>query len=155
MQVQSKFGNVGYGHQLDRARRFLERIQGQLTSDVEFQDMAWSFFQHCWHIKDWLKHDPLVSEDTKQAVINAAHASPVLKICRQLCNGTKHLSDYPAHHSHVNTTITPGSGQPSDMDCIIEDGQGGQLSGKALAQKCVAEWEHILDSEGLATERLS
>jgi len=39
------------------------------------------------------------------------------------------------------------------MDCVIEDGRGGQLSGKGLAQKCVAEWEHILKTAGLATDR--
>jgi len=61
--IQTRAGHIGYRDQLDRARRFLERIRRgyegiEDMDDVEFQDMVWSFFQHCWHVKDWLHHDP-------------------------------------------------------------------------------------------------
>jgi hypothetical protein len=159
-KVQSVSGGVGYRHQLDRARRFLERVEMTTEDwadmdDVEFQDMMWAFFQNCWHVKDWLKNDPLVSQVVKDAAIQLAHKSQYLKMCQELCNGTKHLDARPgASHHHVNTTIIPGAGI-RDLDCIVDDGSGKLISGKQLATDCVAEWERILGWQGLAIARQS
>lgn len=159
--IVTSSGNVGYRHQLDRARRFLDRVECHLEDleeidDVEFQDNMWSFFQHCWHIKDWVRHDPLVDDATKEAVIVAAHASEALMMCRDLCNATKHLRlnrpDARAIHKHVSTVIAPWQGR-YEHDLILDDGDGGELSGKELARKCIAEWERILKEHGLAIER--
>jgi hypothetical protein len=153
-------GNIGYRHQLDRVRRFLDRFEGPNANDVEFQDIAWSFFQHCWHLKDWVRNDPLASDAQKTAIIDQVHASAVLKICRDLCNGTKHLgldrrpgSGSGAAHDHVAITIVPGGS--STIDCIVQDGFGNPTSGKQLARDCVKDWERILQSQQLNTTRLS
>src|SRR4051812_45562561 len=93
-----------YGQQLARARRFLERyrrIRAVESSpdrpplDV-IEDEMWAFFQNCWHVKDWLRHDPSVSEAVKDAAWNAVTASQPLMICADLANGIKHLSTDPA-----------------------------------------------------------
>ena len=158
-------GNVGYRHQLDRARRFLDRVlvgyEGlEDLNEVEFQDMMWAFFQNCWHVKDWLHHDPLASTGQKTSAIALAHQSGALTICRDLCNGTKHLnltnpgSGAGASHQYVDMNIVPGHGR-FEIDCIFDDGYGNLMSGKRLAQDCIAEWERILGSQGLATDRLS
>jgi hypothetical protein len=120
-------------------------------NDVDFQDMMWAFFQNCWHLKDWIKNDPLLSDAVRTAIDKAAHdKSSCLKMCRELCNGTKHLGERPgASHRHINTTIRPGAG-PSEMDCVIDNGQGQLISGKKLAADCLAEWERILQSLGLS-----
>jgi hypothetical protein len=159
-KIETISGNTGYRHQLDRVRRFLDRVEGPHTSDVEFQDMMWAFFQNCWHLKDWVDHDPLASDAQKKEVIDQAHASAPLKICRDLCNGTKHLgvdrkpsSGTGAAHDHVAITIV--SGESSTIDCIVKDGFGSPISGKWFARDCVAEWERILQSAGLNTTRLS
>jgi hypothetical protein len=85
-----------------------------------------------------------------------AHASDVLKICRDLCNGTKHLlNDLGlARPRDVLTTIRPTAGH-FEMDCTIDDGHGSPISGKQLARQCIAEWVSILESQGLNTMRLS
>ena len=158
-------GNGGYRHQLDRARRFLERVLAGFEgledlNDVEFQDMMWSFFQHCWHVKDWLHHDPLALTAQKTAALALAHQSSALMICRDLCNGTKHLnlrhpsSGVGASHQYMDLDIDTGLGR-YEVDCIIDDGRGTLISGKRLAQDCIAEWELILQSQGLATARPS
>jgi hypothetical protein len=97
----------------------------------------------------------------KDAVIKMAHQSDGLKICRDLCNGTKHLgrhhrpsSGTGASHQYVDMTIAPEKGQ-FEMECILDDGNGNEISGKELAHKCIAEWERILQSQGLVTARLS
>jgi hypothetical protein len=159
-RIETVAGNTGYRHQLDRVRRFLGRVEAPQANDVEFQDMVWAFFQNCWHLKDWVKNDPLASDAQKKAVIDQAQASALLGICRDLCNGTKHLgldrkpsSGTGAAHHHIDITITPG--ESSSMDCVVEDGHGNLISGKQLARDCVAEWECILQSEGLNTTRRS
>jgi hypothetical protein len=163
--IQTRSGHIGYRSQLDRARRFLERVQTDYQglediNEVEFQDMMWSFFQHCWHMKDWMRHDPLASNAQKKTVVAMAHQSGALMICRDLCNRTKHLRlDSPgsgagASHQYVDMNIVPGQGR-FEIDCIIDDGHGKSISGKKLARDCIAEWERILQSQGLATERRS
>src|SRR5258707_2105856 len=89
--VQTRTGHIGYRHQLDRVRRFRGYVEGPHANDVEFQDIMWSFFQHCWHLKDWVKHDPQALDAQKAAVKTAVHASALLSVCRDMCNGTKHL----------------------------------------------------------------
>jgi hypothetical protein len=150
-------GNAGYRHQLERARRFRGRIYDLIHADwgtspdeIAFQDMMWAFFQNCWHVKDWIKNDPLVPSATKSILVDLAeNHSADLKMCQELCNATKHLGARPgAKHSHVDSTSIDGF--PVDMDCMIEDASGNQISGKHLAQRCIAEWERILTSQGLA-----
>jgi hypothetical protein len=158
--VQTRAGHIGYRNQLDRARRFLDRMEHQPVddddgmSDVDFQDMVWAFFQNCWHVKDWLLNDPLVNQVIKDAVNDRVHQSVVLKVCQEMCNGTKHLGARPgASHDHIDTTIVPGG--PTIMDCLIDNGAGTLVSGRALAHQCIGEWVGILQSMGLATARLS
>jgi hypothetical protein len=45
--------------------------------------------------------------------------------------------------------------RPNEMDCVIDDGKGNQISGKQLARECLAEWQRILQSEGLPIDRVS
>lgn len=159
--VQTRAGHIGYRDQLDRARRFLERMERPVDddgvdgmTDVDFQDMVWAFFQNCWHIKDWVKSDPLVPQLTRDAVMARAHESIALRVCQEMCNGTKHLGARPgASHDHIDTTIVPGCS--TIMDCLIDNGTGTLVSGRMLAHQCIAEWEVILRSSGLATARLS
>ena len=139
----------GYREQLDRVRRCLERIEGRHRSDVEFKDITWSFFQHCWHLSDWLQHDGLVSEAQKQAVKAKVYASAMLAMCRDLCNGGRQAA---------LKSLAPGTGAPrlpGTMDCLVHDGFGNLISGKKLARDCLAEWLRILESQGLATARLT
>ena len=70
-KIQVRAGHHGYNAQLDRTRRFLERIEGEHKDDVAFQDIVWSFFQHCWHLKDWVMNDDTVQRPQKDAVRKA------------------------------------------------------------------------------------
>lgn len=160
-RIQAVMGKTGYRNQLDRARRFLDRVNGDYEyfedmDDQTFQDMMWAFFQNCWHVKDWIENDPLVPRSTKDAVIDHVHSrSPDLKMCQQLCNGTKHLGPRPgASHRSTDMTIDPARGR-FEIDCTIDDGHGNLISGKELAHRCVGEWERVLESHGLATARSS
>lgn len=126
--VQVRAGHIGYRNQLDRARRFLERIEGPHSNDVDFQDMVWAFFQNCYHMRDWVCNDPLLEKSQVTSILAKASRSLPLQRCGDLCNGTKHLREKPTRHSHVDIVITPG--EQSEIDCIIDVGCNQQISAK-------------------------
>ena len=143
----------------------LERIEHAASdldwgeiNDVAFQDDMWSFFQACWHIKDWVRHDPLVPLQIKEAIKQQAEATKVLLMCHDLCNGTKHLKlttprgGGARYHSTESTLV---GGFVVAIDGWIGDGNGQQISAKDLARQCLEEWERILQSHGLAIARMS
>jgi hypothetical protein len=151
--IQVRAGHLGYRDQLDRMRRFLERVEGQHPNEVVFQDMVWAFFQNCYHVRDWICKDPLIEVSQVKSILAKANESQPLQRCGDLCNGTKHLCTKPTRHSHVDIVIKPG--EQLELDCIIDVGCNQQMSAKQLARECVVEWERILQSEGLATARTS
>lgn len=153
-RIDIRTGTTGYRDQLDRTRRFLDRILPDRPAGyvVDYQDDVWAFFQNCWHLKDWVKHDPLVAQDIKDRIESAVEASAVLTICHDMANGTKHLALYGpqagAAHSHL--TLSAGGQQALAIDCIIETSTG-QRSAREVAEECVQEWVRILSAERLAT----
>lgn len=82
--------------QLARAQRYLERMrriyQGIFSSHhtrEEYEDDATSFFLHCFHIRDWILHLNKVGI-TAQRLDRFIDANADLRICADLCNGSKH-----------------------------------------------------------------
>jgi hypothetical protein len=144
----------------------LDRVQSAASdldwatefNEHEFQDDMWNLFQACWHVKDWVKHDPLVTQTVKDAIKVQAESNSLLLMCHDICNGTKHLkltTPRGGGARYESTEATHESGFLVRVDCWIDDGAGNRISGKELAQKCVAEWEQILTGHGLATARRS
>jgi hypothetical protein len=88
-----------YLQQLDRAHRFLQRYRsvvfyrpgGEQADWYTIDDLLWAFFQNCWHVKDWLGHDPTVPPAQRRAAAEAAEADPDLQIIADLANGAKHF----------------------------------------------------------------
>lgn len=147
-------GATSYRDQLDRTRRFLRRALDPASTRYisDFRDFVWAFFRNCWHIKDWVKHDALLQEGERwKPIVDAAHASEVLKLARGMCNGTKHLLDQDqvaASHAHV--TIRTG-GEGVQTECFIHV-DGELRSFHELGPQCLAEWERILVQAGLSIE---
>ncbi len=141
-----------YLDQLERVRRFLNRIHQQDRSPIEYGDDIWSFFQNCWHLKDWVKNDPSVLSNVSQSIERLVAASPSLMICADLANGTKHLKlkdpRVGAKPSHCNLTIVPG--ESSKVEYLVDSGSGTQQNSLDLARECLREWERILHEQGLA-----
>jgi hypothetical protein len=154
-QVTGKTGK-SYRQQLDRVRRFLNRLENRHRSDVDYQDDMWAFFQNCWHLKDWVKHCEILPDDKKTAIKELVHRNTTILICRDLANGTKHLLDdknLKAQHKVTNVTITPGEG--TVVDCVIVMRNGTRRSGYELAHECVKAWEAIFTRVGVSYRRLS
>lgn len=82
--------------QLERAERYLERMR-RLYAGVpalwddrhQYEDDVLSFFVHCYHIRDWivaLNTLGITSPEVDQLI----DRHECLRICADLCNGTKH-----------------------------------------------------------------
>jgi hypothetical protein len=129
----------------------LERINRQDRSPIEYEDDVWSFFQNCWHLKDWVKNDPSVPRRVRKSIEKLVEAPRPLKICGDLANATKHLKlrkiRAGAKQSHWNIAITPG--ESSKVQYLIDTGSGTRQDGLDLARECLSEWERILSAQGL------
>jgi hypothetical protein len=144
---------AAYKEQLERIRRFLGRIELYDRPYDEYEDDIWSFFQNCWHLKDWLKNDDELTVLQRDSVESRVAASPNLMVCADLANARKHLKltspRVGANHSHKNFLIVIGG--PSKVEYFINMGTGAKVEGLQLAHACLAEWEQILNDMGLKT----
>jgi hypothetical protein len=153
-RLEIRTGATGYRDQLDRVRRYLARVQAHESSKyvIDYQDDVWSFFQNCWHLKDWVKHDPLIPEHQKNTIKRAVEASRVLAIANDMANGTKHLDLHdpraPAEYAHTRLNTAGGV---SKLECVINV-DGIPMNASVVADQCVAAWIFILAAEGLPTD---
>jgi hypothetical protein len=86
--------------QLIRTQRYLRKLryayQGiqdstPLFNPEDVRDDVLSLFMHCYHVKDWIKTSPELSESVKMSVEDYVNENEALKICKDLCNGSKHF----------------------------------------------------------------
>jgi hypothetical protein len=112
-----------YRDQLDRVRRFLDRVESHAPCrDVDYADDVWAFFQNCWHLRDWLTMDKLIPKQILDAIHHEIKQSMLLTLCEGMANGTKHSvglrEGKSAEHASTDTRITPG--EPTVLDCSID-----------------------------------
>ena len=71
--------------------RFEEITNGKehLQSTDFYQDEVYAFFQNCWHLRDWIINSGIIE---KVIVDKFFHEDSDMKICRDLANGSKHLT---------------------------------------------------------------
>jgi len=77
---------------------------GRLGGTDAAGDTVQSFFEAVHHLKDWLGNDPS-SGVTKAAGDSLINASPVLQLCADLANGSKHLVLTSSRAGDTSTTI--------------------------------------------------
>lgn len=148
-----------YLEQFLRTKRFLQRF-AQLNTGVQhmqpsshYDDDVYSFFQNCYHLKDWIKNDPYCSAwNDVEAFINS---NTDLQICADLCNSLKHLKLTKQPRSAANPKF---GGSKLHLD--IKDGAGktevkvaisyavsttsGDIDAFHLASQCVTAWEQFI-----------
>jgi hypothetical protein len=151
---------LGHGWQMQWARvqRRLDDVRAVYTGRAGGTDAAvdtvQSFFEAVHHPKDWLGNDPS-SGVTQAAGDSLINAKPVLQLCADLANGSKHLA------------LTKGSrtGDPSttiarnDVTVFVRTGTsahrfyvasaGKEYDVLQLAEDAVGEWTKFLSGRGL------
>ena len=117
------------------------------------RDAADDFFQHCYHLKDWLKKDSRTSQLDVEGLINSSQA---LSLAADYCNSFKHgglnknsRSGKAIQETNVHTTLdlTPkGFVATSRLEIIID---GKSYDAFKLAADCMKEWDDFLASNSI------
>jgi hypothetical protein len=78
--------------QYDRVLRWFERLQRPGEIDEHRRDEYYAFFLMCYHLKDWLKSDPIVQQrvlNIGRKIEDFVNGNLSLRLCADLANGVK------------------------------------------------------------------
>ena len=159
---------AGYREQYDRMKRWYARFeaidkgrQHDVASD-NYVDEIYAFFLNCYHLKDWIKHDPAVlpifvsDKAAAAAVEGAIKADRSLKLCADICNSLKHLRLTRPEKSGESPTfgakhfaLSLGSGPPTISLKYEVDTASGPEDAFQIAVECVKAWDRFLGTHGL------
>jgi len=145
-----------YMEQLERVRRwyqqFQEIAQGRShnrPSDF-YEDIVYSFFMNCYHLKDWIKNDS-ASGPLSARVEGFISSTPEMAICADICNGLKHLALKNKPRSGQNPRFGKrlfkvGVGtQPTTIAVEYTiDTSSGPIDAFDLATRCLQAWETLV-----------
>ncbi|EPN5006660.1 hypothetical protein NB464_14425 [Vibrio diabolicus] len=151
-----------YQKQIERAERYYERFkkindgrEHDSHSETYFDDI-YTFFMHCYHIKDYLKHDASYTTHTNQEIENYITNTPSLALCADICNGLKHLNlnntrsgdtpDVDSGTIHVNITEGMGSGNTEvKVSCkVTVKHAGSEKDAFELASEAMGSWRTFI-----------
>lgn len=146
-----------YRQQLQRLeRKYRSLLQKKNTiKDTnidEMRDVLSSFFQDCWHLKDWL----ISSTKLDQVKLYAFLSSSVeMNMCREICNTAKHLVlNNPSKIAQARLANFRDIGVPLALAREYEP-NGDKLTflfvqqeydAFELAGKCLGFWHEFLSS---------
>jgi hypothetical protein len=151
----------GWQEQYERMLRSHARLTdiangSAMASSDQGRDALFHFFQDAYHLKDWIKND---SEVAPRGVEKWIEQMASLRLCADLCNGSKHLkltksrtADLGTSFAVQDVTVRPGSiGHPANPPLHGWRVQSGGQSPDAveLAGDVVRDWRSWLRSEGL------
>lgn len=82
--------NDGWRGQLKRIHRWHGRlIHAANTGSGDLEDFAFVLFQTCYHLREWLHKTSAIPRTDVDALFTRTQE---LRLCRDICNGTKHLT---------------------------------------------------------------
>jgi hypothetical protein len=153
----------GWHEQYDRMlrshARLVQTADGQvMASSDDARDALFHFFQDAYHLKDWIKNDRTVQTGNVETFVSG---EAPLRLCADLCNGTKHLQLTKARTGDPSTAFTSqsvtvrpataGTGEPPRpaLHYWGVDSGGQQYDALTLAGEVVRSWEQWLRREGL------
>lgn len=148
--------------QLGRAERYLAKIRGIYAGTFKqshdrdvYEDDLVSFFMHCYHIRDWIVRLNRVGVKAKD-VDDFINANLCLRLCADLCNGSKHCKLDRAARSGSQPHI---SGKVYEASSWLTGSGGGEVlrakysivtsigivDALQLAEECMECWRKFLD----------
>jgi hypothetical protein len=140
---------------LDRYQRARISARGsdEGASFNELEDSLWAFFQNCWHINDWIRNDPTLTQPVKDAVWKEVRNTTSILIAADLANGSKHFSTDPSRQKVGSSdTAIQFRHQPDGTivtEHVIAVNDGKRVLAIELAKKAMADWQDILRRNGL------
>lgn len=142
--------------QIERANRYLQRIREMYEGIINprqerdyYNDDVISFYVHCYHIKDWvseLSKVPITSREVDKFI----NKHEPLRICADLCNGSKHCTlkrlrtERQPHLSGRQlraSTWLSGSAGHEVLNCKFQImTSSGLYDALELAEECMKLW---------------
>jgi hypothetical protein len=115
------------------------RFRGKLDAVPQGDscDTFYAFAQSCWHFADWLGSDSGQSIRRERAYQHV-QASPVLSVCRDLANGSKHAA---LEAKKIETE------RRSETVYIRINGE--LVQDRVFADQCIEAWNILLGDGGL------
>lgn len=143
-----------YLEQLTRVKRWYERFSQvdrgrKHDMDAEFyQDEVYAFFLNCYHLKDWIEKDDSVGPEAKRKVSKFIGTNEDLGLCRDICNGIKHLKlkngPTPELRGRKLTVVVGGVRETTMSVKYNIETAGGSVDAFSLATRCVQAWEDFI-----------
>jgi hypothetical protein len=140
---RGQFARMERWHQ--RALRALDPQQGGNLADAE--DFIYAFCQSAYHLRDWLQKSGAATQAELDALMKR---TPALGLCRDVCNGSKHLTLDPKrtttdHIGVMREYVPPVAGREagSRPSLFVFEGQDGSVELQdiaALMNECVQAW---------------
>jgi len=162
-----------YMKQYERVKRFLARVEDQDREQISYEDDLWSFFQHCWHLKDWIKYDSSLPQSVSDKIESEVKNYKWLMIAADLANRSKHSQlqkfkrvdadvksvgvtvHVPTLHRNVQKGETTTVGEcRSEYHYTISTDDGSEYDALKVARNAVRDWEQLIDKLGIRETQL-
>jgi hypothetical protein len=147
-----RFEQEGWRGQFARMQRWHRRALDALDRHPgDAEDFIYAFCQAAYHLRDWLQKSSAARQPDLDALMNGA---PALKLCRDVCNGSKHLTLDPErtntdHIGLMREYVPPiganGTGRSRPRLFVFEDQDGTieMVDIQDLMSECVEAWTNF------------
>jgi len=141
--------NEGWQGQYTRLVRWHERMHSAAQSgSSDLEDFVFAFFQNCYYLRDWLLKTSTI---TRHDMDELFHNSHELKVCRDICNGTKHLNvTSPSFDASFSIYREYSPNEPSKHRLVVlvdNDLRDYQHNVLDLADTCLSTWRTFLHQQ--------
>jgi hypothetical protein len=130
----------GWHSQYERMMRWHDRLKRDPSLDLLL-----TFFLNCYALRHWLAKSSTLAAHVVDAEIDKSFP---MRLCRDLCNRSKHLTiNRPSVDADFAITMEyRGESRPAGI-VVLAGGVKSDLH--ETADQCVAFWHHILPENGL------
>ena len=141
--------NDGWRGQFNRVLRWHERLIASAANGTpDLEDFAFAFFQNCYHLREWIAQTSTVPAADLDALFAS---SKELRLCRDICNGTKHLNiSRPSIDGQFSIAREYAPDEPHGTRLFVVAG-GDFYYLIDLAATCVAQWRSFCTHPALRT----
>lgn len=161
-----------WNDQWQRVQRWHQQVAAIGAREIEYTDVAhyrgyagdviYTFFMHCFHLKDWLVGSEATTDQEVDAFIDGSEA---MWWCRDICHGMKHFKLQPTRKTTTHQTWSTASASvstvhwaaPETMNEVLRHQQREPVPGEHwyftdftstrkfkdmfdLADECMAAW---------------
>lgn len=139
----------GWQMQWRRVERGFAKLSMTYNNTELYDDDIYHFFQDAWHLKDWIKNDPLVPNDVRDQVEHEVNLVLIFRVSADFANGSKHMAlkrprNENAQFSERKTTIMLGQHEPALQERVLTLADGSETTAEAVATELMREWKLLL-----------